>query len=788
MEFGNLEYDTEIHKWKAVEDANNYPALVRLIQTMAEKNGLSMQDAETIAHYHLIAKRERGLKNRQEARKRDIARMKRGTKGERQRAKKMEKLDESRFLSMTDEQINDYADINAKFPELDQISEMWDGMRSNTLKIMVDTGIVDSDTAEVWLDNSGYVPFYREQQIEDRKGPREYLSGLVIDPKFKPVVGSQSPVNNVFDNMERMMSFMVEVSVRNKQAQSMVNTAAQLGLAEKLAPKAKGDEKTTVKVWEDGKKVAYTMADPLFIEAFKGTETAAIPMLKFFTTATNFLRKSVVLNPLFSLGQLTQDAFGAMFASGLPVRQAIKLPFEIIRQFSNTVAKTSSTHEELRRFGAVGVRDYSNAVVRDEMESYATNLKDNRKKWGAKVLRKMEDFSMASDNAVRQAVYELSLQEGLSKAEAVERSFEIINFRRKGSAGSVHAAARLIPFFNAYLQAMNVQVKTLSGEGVSPRAQRSRKNLYTNLGTIMTATAIYTMMQMGDDDYEELAPEMRDRMIHFGGGFGIPMRTDLFLLPKIAVENAIRLAAGSATATPEQFTESLKNGFMMGVLSPTAVPQLIKPTIEIAFNKSFFTGRDLIPAYLEGMEPYLQYNQYTSSLSTAIGEATNTSPVKWDHWLRGTFGSAAAAVLWTGNRVAGVAGNRTEESIQDALASFPGMSRFLNKEIGGAYKDIFYDYKRVSDESYKSYLSLLANEPEKADPYMLQGTNAARIAYNEVFRDIGKQVAGIRKEINRIGKDSTLTSEEKRYMIRMLRDEEQIVLRSSNAKIIGQYF
>jgi len=788
MEFGNLEYDTEIHKWKAVEDANNYPALVRLIQTMAEKNGLSMQDAETIAHYHLIAKRERGLKNRQEARKRDIARMKRGTKGERQRAKKMEKLDESRFLSMTDEQIDDYADINAKFPELDQISEMWDGMRSNTLKIMVDTGIVDSDTAEVWLDNSGYVPFYREQQIEDRKGPREYLSGLVIDPKFKPVVGSQSPVNNVFDNMERMMSFMVEVSVRNKQAQSMVNTAAQLGLAEKLAPKAKGDEKTTVKVWEDGKKVAYTMADPLFIEAFKGTETAAIPMLKYFTAATNFLRKSVVLNPLFSLGQLTQDAFGAMFASGLPVRQAIKLPFEIIRQFSNTVAKTSSTHEELRRFGAVGVRDYSNAVVRDEMESYATNLKQNRQKWGAKILRKMEDFSMASDNAVRQAVYELSLQEGLSKAEAVERSFEIINFRRKGSAGSVHAAARLIPFFNAYLQAMNVQVKTLSGEGVSPRAQRSRKNLYANLGTIMTATAIYTMMQMGDDDYEELAPEMRDRMLHFGGGFGIPMRTDLFLLPKIAVENAIRLAAGSATATPEQFTESLKNGFMMGVLSPTAVPQLIKPTIEVAFNKSFFTGRDLIPAYLEGMEPYLQYNQYTSEFSKALGEATNMSPVKLDHWLRGTFGSAAAAVLWTGNRVAGVAGSRTEESIQDALSSFPGMSRFLNKEIGGAYKDIFYDYKRVSDEAYKSYLSLMANEPEKAIPYLLKDNNAAKVEYNKMFRDVAKQIAGIRKEVNRISRDSNLSSEQKRYMIKALREQEEVVLKSSNAKVIGQYF
>ena len=164
------------------------------------------------------------------------------------------------------------------------------------------------------------------------------------------------------------------------------------------------------------------------------------------------------------------------------------------------------------------------------------------------------------------------------------------------------------------------------------------------------------------------------------------------------------------------------------------------------------------------------------------------SPVKLDHWLRGTFGSAASAVLWTGNRVAGVAGSRTEESIQDALASFPGMSRFLNKEIGGAYKDIFYDYKRVSDEAYKSYLSLMANEPEKAIPYLLKDNNAAKVEYNKMFRDVGKQVAGIRKEINRISRDSNLSSEQKRYMIQALREQEEVVLKSSNAKIIGQYF
>jgi hypothetical protein len=113
-------------------------------------------------------------------------------------------------------------------------------------------------------------------------------------------------------------------------------------------------------------------------------------------------------------------------------------------------------------------------------------------------MRALETFAMASDNAVRQAVYNMTMKEtGGDKALAVERAFEIINFKRAGASGNIQMLRQVVPFFGAYLQAQNVLYKTLSGKGIAPQQKKeARRILVSNALKIGALAFMYAALRV----------------------------------------------------------------------------------------------------------------------------------------------------------------------------------------------------------------------------------------------------------------------------------------------------
>jgi hypothetical protein len=118
-----------------------------------------------------------------------------------------------------------------------------------------------------------------------------------------------------------------------------------------------------------------------------------------------------------------------MFTSGL--KQPFKIPVEIMKEFFKTLTGTSATREELRPYGVVGQRDYSAFASREDAKVAASMKKASLKDL---FLKPFEMFANASDNAVRQAVYNRTLLEtggkrvggkifGGDKDAALEKSF-----------------------------------------------------------------------------------------------------------------------------------------------------------------------------------------------------------------------------------------------------------------------------------------------------------------------------------------------------------------------------
>jgi hypothetical protein len=799
---GNLKYNEELHKWESYKDDANFIQLSKDIDVIAEKYGKTKAEAEVIAHTAFEAKRLKSMVEFNNQIDREVAAMKaeaasiRANKPVASSAlneKANKRLGEKKFIHKingesdlsVEDQIATGMSLFALMPELNTAVKTWNDIRANTTKILIDSGLWTDQEAEFLLDNADYVPFFREEQLEEGKGPKEYIRGLMVQAKEKKLRGSDKPVNDIFDNMIRWTQYSVNRAVRNKSAVALSDTAAEMGMAKKV--ESRSDGKNVVRVWRNGVETFYDMEDPLFMDAFNGLESIAIPGWKFMSKMSDILRQTVVLYPLFSVSQLPQDSFAAMFTSGLKPRYALTIPARAAKEFLTTLFKQSETHEQLKKYGVVGVKDFSAAMVRLDAEIYA----GFKAKPG--VLGRAKDMlshiAMASDNAVRQAVYTASMDQGLSKAEALEKSFEIWNVRRRGSSKNLALAGQVIPFFNAYLAAQNVAYKTITGVGTSPTERENAfKTLIATTGSVMVLSLLYAMMNGDDEDYENKPAVVRDRllMIPGTGGLSIPLRADLFTLPKIITEHTYLLLTDKGYEDGRKFRDSIKAALGSALFSPTVVPQAIKPLVEVGINYNFFSGRPLIGQFEKKKETAQQFTDSTSEIAKLLGSTGLVAPIAVDHLIRGMFGSAGGLVIYMTNPVLHSDPNvdRPSLSLRDAMATLPGTSGFISREYESGLKNDFYVLRDEVAKVAATVSDLKTTSPEKIEEYLSSEEKMARYGLAKGVNKITDQLGKVRKAITYITNrpSSEMSSSEKKEAIKELRETEREILKTINVK------
>lgn len=751
LEKGDIQYDPETYKFMAKEDPNSWQNIIKQLSAAAKTHDIPFDDMSKYARKALEAKRLKGLKESKSG----------------------------AYIHMTDEQIAAGLEYYKLFPELEQIQKTWNAVRKNAMKVAVDSGLYTEEQAKELLDFMDYVPFYRVEQLMANAGPKDFSRGLLDFAKNYKFKGSEQEVEDLFDNMERWVSYTVSRAVKNRTALNMKNTALQLMPDEvrELRSDAKVKrEQNTIDIWEDGIKKKYEFDDPLFVYAFEGAQPVTLPILKGFASVANILRKNIVLMPLFSVSQLSQDSIGAMFTSGL--KQPFKLPAEVVKEFIKTMRGTSQAAKELTKYGAAGVRDFSATIARNEVE-VASGLKAPTRM--QKFLGPLEKIAMASDNAVRQAIYNRTIAEGGDKATAVEKAFEIINFKRGGASGTVTVLRQVIPFFGAYLQAQNVAYKTLMGKGISPVEKKAaHRVLMSTTAKIMALGFIYAALVADDDEYQKMDPTIRDRHLLIPGTpLMLPLRSDVFLLPKLAAEYTYQGITDQGFTDGKKMRRGMKDAVLNAILSPTVVPQAVKPAVEVMVNYSFFTGRPLVGQGLENKITSEQFTNTTSELAKFLGKAGIVAPVNIDHLIRGYLGTTGGLGLMAINSVADLGGevSRPEKSWQDTIASTPGLSAFVAKEYGTGIKNDFYELRKDVDKAVNTFNNMKkTGRVEEAKE--LYEDKKELFAVKAQVNNIERQLAKLRAEEKRIyaAPDSMMSREEKGLAIERLKQIEARML------------
>jgi hypothetical protein len=763
LERGSLRYDPSSYKFFAEDKPDNWRGMMSVMSDVAKKNGLTDTELRNYANTAFIAERVDGLA----------------------------KAKPEFYSHMSKEQVAAGRQLFDKIDGLRDVQKVWNGIRANAMDVAVENGLYSREQANDLLKYMDFVPFYREEQLETGAGPRKYPNGFIDFAKNFKIKGSDQPVADVFGNMALWTTYTVSRAVRNRTAMNMYDTVKEV-MPDQVKD-IRQDESVkrsdnVVSFWENGQRKRVNFADPLFVKAFEGMESVNIPMLKDMAKATNFLRQAVVLNPLFSISQLSQDSFAAMMSSGL--KNPLLIPIETVRQFLSILMGANATGNYLARTGVVGVNDPTSAVYDNDL-AVATGLKP--KSVLKKVLAPLEMFAMASDNAVRQALYNRTLLEtggvrqkdgsvkGGDESAALERAFEIINFKRSGANGAVAVGKQLIPFFGAYLQAMNVTAKVLAGRGISPSERAAAyKTLMWNTMMVATLGAMYAMLNGGNDDYDEMDPQVRDKHIVIPGTpFMLPLRSDFTLFPKLAAEYTYMAMTDNGFTDGKKVRRAMSEALGNAILSPTAVPQFLKPAVEVGLNHNFFTGRDLVGKGVAGLDKEMQYTASTSELGKVLGKLGILAPIEIDHLIKGYTGSLGGFLLLGTNAVMAQGDvPKPEKTTQDSLRQIPGMGTFFASEYGNAMKNDFYELRADVSTAVQTLNRLKTESPEKARAYMEK--NKPRLQLQSQVNAINNQLSKLRAYENQIRAlpESRMNAEEKKAQIDRVKAAEERMLKN----------
>jgi len=680
-------------------------------------------------------------------------------------------------LYMTNAEIDQMESIYQKSKGIQDIQADLNATRTQAIDLMIATGRITKEQGQFWKDNEDYVPF--DRVFEDGPSAPKFVrgKGLAVLDSYPGLKGSLGrPVRNVLDAYANRLSGMVEDTMRNNASVKLLETMELGGFAKEIPnPSAAQNENLVVpRLFRDGKPVLFEVQNEYDMLAFMQAPEIMNGLTKALGATARVLRVSVTAMPPFAIKQVVDDAQRAAFYSGVkrPLVVAMKTLYNFPKVFfGELTGRKSVAVKRMEELGIIGDYDFN---IYEPVADIEKEIGATKRGAAKKIFHRLEQFTKASDLAARLAVYEETMREtNGDELLAQTRARELINFTRRGSSPTMRTAARVIPFFNAYAQGMDVLYRAASGiDGSSSGERSAARKMFMSRVAIMTAFGFaYALAMSGDEGYENATDEVRDNNWLLPGGYKIPVPKELAFIFKSIPERVVQYMQRLGTDEEQEITKALGNtvkAAFSAYSSPTAVPSFIRPVLENMTNYSFFLQRELESASMQRREPGFRSTSTTSELAKALGETTNMSPIKIDNFLRGTFGLAGSTTLLMTDALLNP--SRPDRP----LYQMPFTSIFLYDTIGGRSKTEFYDLREKVGQADSTFKDLLKTDPVKAEKFL--EANEALISaaplINKTLRDLS-QMRALRTMVEQ-GTEEMLgmTSEERRELIDEIRGSE----------------
>jgi len=629
-------------------------------------------------------------------------------------------------LHLNDAQIDQLmAEYNAD-PDLQAMSKLMDEARIAMVDNLIKVGRLSPEQGAEWKAVVGYVPFDRIEDFATNFNKAKKISGkgLAQLGKLPELIGSEvRPVGNVFDNYINTLGWMVGQTLKTDATVNTLRSLEDLGFAKYLGRSALS-KPNAVGAYVNGEMYYWNLPSKYDVMAFKDLNPPKAGWLRNMGAFSNVLRKTVTVLPPFALKQVTDDVQRAILTSG------VKNPGALIRMSLTNFPKLA--YAELRGIQHPDVKDFGRLGLTGEYDFEAGKpaislLKDLGYKERGRfetILHRLDGITRASDLAVRKAIYDQTIKETGDELLAQTRAREFINFRRRGASDFVGAMVTTIPFFNAYIQGMDVLYRAASGKDSSASVDRAqaRQMFWSRVATVMMLSSLYALGKDDEDkDYQEMDLRTRDSNWILPGGYKIPVPGELGAIFKVIPERIVEYMKRQGTPEEQTAWEATRTtlAYMyeqyLGRAVP--VPQAIKPVIEAWANKSFLTGRDLEGYHHKAMDPSARVTEQTSELAKAIAVfsrdqiGVEVSPIMIDNALRGYFGSSAAMATMVTDSLL----NPTR--VDRPLHKYALLSNYLYDPVGTRRMTEFYDEREKVGKANTTLNELMKTDLARAEKY-----------------------------------------------------------------------
>lgn len=576
-------------------------------------------------------------------------------------------------------------------------------------KYLVDSGVISKNSYEAMRkNNQSYIPFKRVMdQVDTFLGvtPQAKGAGSVdYQGVIKNIKGSNrdiiDPLQSIVENTYKIVS----VGQRNRVAQTIVSLKSKLPDIIKPFMGEAGNRRDIISVFENGTVKRYQVPKDV-AEAAKGlNEEALNALVKILSVPSKLVRATATgLNPEFLLPNVARDLQSAFVNVGLN-------PLRFVRGVSHLLNKDMVYQDFLRSGGKTSSIMIDRAGLQNSVQELTSNAGT---KFGLQILhpiKLLQTLGEYSEQPTRIAIFDQIksklLKEGLSVAEAELRAANAaqegtVNFARMGS--KMKAANSLITFLNARLQGSDLLIRNIKN---NPASTLFRLGLVSQVPAVLS----YLYNRQFNSYNDERVVSKYDKQNNF-----ILMLSDT-PVDQLGGAQFIKIPKGDVGrfANPTESFMSYLDGKKdnntileiakaFGGLSPfqnigDAIPAAIKPPIEWAANKSFFTDQALVPDYKQALPAKYQFTSKTAPLYKMIGDKLNLSPAK----LENTTAGYLTGFEKLGNAAFNVAtGQKSDLQQGSEINRVPIARRFLGGEKRTSDEQAIMDEKKANSIDFQ---------------------------------------------------------------------------------------
>jgi hypothetical protein len=692
------------------------------------------------------------------------------------------------------------AAVNAD-PELKQALEgaraAYNLYNEGMINALASTGAIPKALAAKLLKDGDYVPFYRvnENGMADLVFSNEVtinIGDIRNQPYLAELKGGESKLLPLNESLPRNTLLLTDKMLTNLATKNVAYAFQAMGdgkmaIKKGAAPAGpdvikfnqepdandpKDNGQRYLRVQTAGTAMEGIPAE-LVVKSLEGAHLTLPAFLKIGGIAGDWLRAGVTRMPMYLVRQLVRDPMAASFTSGLnygPLTAVAKAGKEFIAMTRGT----SETGAKLFEKGLIQSGIFTgDPTDLSKMALQIASGKDQGALDG--FLAKLDRAAMRADASTRTQVYDNAIANGLSEVEADMMTMESMNFYKRGLSPTVQYASRLIPFFNAQIQGLNVLYKAATGNMPFEEQQQIKQKFFNNAMLLVGTGVVYAMAMEDDEYFKNAKPKDKYSNFFMHTPFAdeplkipVPYEAGWFFSLAVAAVDAMK----AQTDGKQQF-KALRDIFLSSVpgYSSAGMPQAIKPIFEVWTNKNFFSGNTIESARMERLSPQERFSAATTEAAKALSKAVPIlSPVQIEHLANGYFGQlplvvAAAADGLFRREGAGV---RPESRLTET----PFVGQAFQKKFGGADPDIVYREATESMQA-KATFDKIRKEGRAEDAKEFRADNRVAIASAGMAGNYQVQMGRLRRDADRITNASTMSAQEKRARLDKIEEARQ---------------